>query len=397
MFVRRVHAAAAILLLAAALGACTANSSGIPCEGTSNCPTGYACVSGTCVQTVVDSRRPDASMVKREASIMADQGVRPADAGQPEAPIVTCPGPSPGVLFVAANATPPSVDGSFACPYHTITDALGAAGTATSTTITVEPGLYDANLGETFPLEITPNIKLTGDTTLGRGRDAFVVDGAGTGTSGQTSFTATVHLAGEIDYMTLGDTTGVAHEIVFVDYGSDTLSLVTVLGGLNNAINVSASDATTLTIENQGDIKSVMGNGLWIGSASGVSQPTVNVTDTAIHDCGNDGVFVDSGNVTLGPGVPCSAGVACVGGCPSAVPLCPSCGTPQGAVAIYCNKNLGVEVNTASPVANAPVIAEHDFWNNSVTSCGGGGGADYNDCSVDVGCSRGKAVGACGN
>lgn len=85
-------------------------------------------------------------------------------------------GAAPPVVTHYVNALTGSDDTShstLATPYKTITRALEAAG-GQSADIVVAPGLYDAALGERFPLILRGGIRL-----LGAGRETVLIEGAG--------------------------------------------------------------------------------------------------------------------------------------------------------------------------------------------------------------------------
>lgn len=82
-----------------------------------------------------------------------------------------CPAPAPSVLYVDAAAAPRG-NGSSACPYRTITDALAVPGH--ERVVHIAAGRYDAAHGERLPLLVR------GTTTLrGAGANATVIAGTG--------------------------------------------------------------------------------------------------------------------------------------------------------------------------------------------------------------------------
>lgn len=67
-----------------------------------------------------------------------------------------------------------SGDGSDRAPYQTITHALGMAGS--NIVIVLAPGTYSTQTGETFPLELVPNVTIQGNPN-NRGQDTIIRGG----------------------------------------------------------------------------------------------------------------------------------------------------------------------------------------------------------------------------
>jgi|SRR5579871_2350086 len=301
-----------------------------------------------------------------------DSGV--SDAGGRDAgtlPDGGCPNPSSGTLYADVNAVPGG-NGSRACPFPNITTALTAAGTAQPVKVVVEPGTYDAqNAQETFPLEVGANIVLVGDDTVGMSRDVFIIDGSGqlSGVGGN----AAVHLVGELDYMTVRDSTQNADELVVCDQGNPLLTLSTLTGGNTAALLVASAGnfgaSASLTVDNQVDISGSAGDGIQISAGS------LTVTRSALHNNANDGVRVIA-SATAVPQVVIGYGMQ------------PVCSINRGANAndIYCNAQYGVEAPVTGGLLSR-VHAEGNAWHNRPPSSGNAP-ADVNDATaVDDSCA----------
>jgi len=106
------------------------------------------------------------------AALAACGGLVAVDLSRWQAvPLPGCPAPALPDLYVAAIAQPGG-NGSSACPFRRITDALEVP--AATRVVRIAAGRYDAAHGERFPLVVR------GTTTIrGAGRDATIVSGQG--------------------------------------------------------------------------------------------------------------------------------------------------------------------------------------------------------------------------
>jgi hypothetical protein len=286
-----------------------------------------------------------------------------------------CPDPISGTLYVDATTTAGG-NGSKACPFVTITDGLAAVGAATTATIIVEPGTYNAALGETFPLEITGNVKVTGDVAAATSRAAFIIDGTGPITLGGQSFNVGVHLVGELSYMTVNDSAKAGDDLIAVDIGTPRLTLATVSGGTNGILVTGESGlaGVQFAITTQCDITGALQDGIVVDPMGGAA-PTLTVTQTLIHNNGNDGVrVVSAGGAGAGPSVKIGYGLT---------PVCSLQKMPN-ACDIYCNTRYGVE--NAATVNGVRVEAEGNAWHNDPPTTGNAPADVNSTVAIDDGC-----------
>ena len=278
-----------------------------------------------------------------------------------------CPTPGADRFYVDASASP-SGNGSQQCPFTTITEGLSAASAspASAVTVQVEPGNYDANLGEVFPLVVPAKVKVTGDTPAASSRNAFVIDGSGPLGGGVTALTVGVVLMGEIDYMLIQDSNPAGNDpdaIVYSASGTPHLSLVSVDGKntVTAAVLVTSAPggtSPTLTMDTQCVVQNSDSDGIRIEAGTGIA-PTATITGTLVHDNNNDGVHIVAGSASN--------------------PTVNLDGTTS-ANFFFCNGDYGVE-------AAVEVDARANSWDhdaNALTDGSGGNGppADVNDFAI---------------
>ncbi|MBS2030101.1 MAG: DUF1565 domain-containing protein [Deltaproteobacteria bacterium] len=278
-----------------------------------------------------------------------------------------CPTPGTDRFYVDASASPTG-NGSQQCPFTTITEGLAAAtaSPASAVTVQVEPGTYDANLGEVFPLVVPAKVKVTGDTPAASSRNAFVIDGSGSLSASSVGLTVGVVLMGEIDYMLIEDSNPVGNDpdaIVYAASGTPHLSLVSVDGtNVTTAAmlitSVAGSQGATVTLDNQGEFKSSDADGILIEPGTG-TPPTVTITGALVHDNANDGVHITASN--------------------GSAPTVNLNGTSADNF-FFCNGDYGVD-------SAVSVDARGNSWDhdaNALTDGSGGNGppADVNDFAV---------------
>lgn len=303
----------------------------------------------------------DANDAGKEASDAIDAGV---DSGCPDAPTT---------LFHVDATVATSGNGSGACPFKTISEALAAAGSTPGVTVLVAPGKYDAALGEHFPLHVLSNVDVQGDLSLATSPDSFLVEGHGV-VSG-TSIDATVILAGQMEVMTLSDSTSRAAQVVYVGAGSAQLRFVTVQGGIVGVrvtTPLGATTGATLSLLQKCEIESAAQDGIRVDAHSVDFAPKLTAVGALVHDNGVDGVHVQTTTSIL-PIVDLGTD------CPAASPTY-----------VYCNAKYGIETDPGVSVSARGVEWDHA----SPTS--GAAPADVDDTSrVDVTCNGVAAPGAC--
>jgi hypothetical protein len=280
----------------------------------------------------------------------------PMDSGSPGCPLI------PGRIFVASNAVLPP-NGSAACPYKTITEALAAAGSVNPTTISVGAGIYNSAQGESFPLMVPSNVSIVGGTLE-------LIDGSGLTASGVRT---AIQLAGTLSGLTIGMAGSSVNQANVYIAGTGAagarIEKSIVQGGMNGVwVHGVVGQATTVTISAT-DINAARKDGVLVDFAAGGIAPSVSITTGFLHANGSDGVDVVAGNVTVGPGV---------------------CASTSFPTFIYCNERYGVE----GPISGK-VIARGNRWNHDMPSSGATP-ADVNGTAmVDDSCPHPAAPLAC--
>ncbi len=358
--------------------------------GLDGSPPGDALVDSSSMEAAVDSTAPTDSEPPVDGAVDSappfdasvdsapppdapvDSTPPPPDAGMDASVDAGCPTPPVGALFVDASAAVMG-NGSQACPFKTITQALAAAGTVNPMTVYVAAGTYDAALGEVFPLNVGSNVVVEGAVGATCTRGASIV-GAGQTATG----VATIVLAGQVDCVTVTPPANfpLPPDVVFTTAGTSvSISNSSIAGGSTN-VHVHGTDALAVTIQGS-DISGAISDGVLVDSAVGAPGPVVSILATNVHNNGNDGIHVFSGNVTVGPGV--------LGSCP----VTPS----PSACNIYCNGTYGIEL----PAAVAQnVVAEGNAWNHAPPTSGPAAPADISSpTAVDDACYLPPAAGAC--
>jgi hypothetical protein len=310
------------------------------------------------------------------------------------------------------NASASNGNGSSACPFTTITEALAAPSSVSSSlTINVAPGTYNAALGEVFPLQVGANVTIQGTGTT---RDQTVIDGSGIyGNGGSTnSVLCTMVLQGSINLVKVTDSVNQPDAIIFHDRGSATVSTSDVVGGSRGIWSVPAAltftNNPTLEISTQVEISAAQNYGVAIetnnatsttvnisglnvhGNDTGIyvrggslSAPTVVISSSQIHTNTYDGVQVQAANTALAPNPTVDLGS-------STSDQCANGAARGGGNDLYCNGHYGVE--TAN---NLNVAARFNRWNNAQPT-DGNAPADVSDHNfVNTSCSPGASTNAC--
>jgi hypothetical protein len=342
--------------------------------------------SGSADGPSADSGSTEASLTDASSTDASLTDATVADANLTDANLTGCP-PIAGPPFYVDATRASSGNGSQACPFKTITQALAAVTGLSSppalATINVAPGTYDAALGETFPLVIAANVQLTGDTTMSS-RDLFIVDGHGQAFTPLGNQLVTVVLQGEIDYMELTDSSGQADEIVVATTGKPHLSLTSVVGIPSSAVTEtgiallgqpSAAQGGTLTIDNQSEVQSMTGDGIRVDPDTAGLAPTLISQGTIIHANLGDGVHV-IGRAGANPVVQLGGGAG----------ICAALSNPD-ANWIFCNQGFGVEAGTL-------IVADGNKWDHAPLKTGTAP-TDVNNTSLVADACPTVAPGAC--
>jgi hypothetical protein len=286
-----------------------------------------------------------------DQAVKGDQGVHPdmtgGDTLRSDSVVrdgqLTCPPPAPNALFVDATYVG-NQNGSSACPFKTITQALKVAGKpSVPFTIFVADGTYDAVLGETFPLQVPANVTVEGGASGSACTRGATIDGDGTASSFGT---AAVWLTGNLDCLTIEDFVGDANALVLVTVGTESITQCTLVQGDAQDIWVHGTDSAINATISACDVSGALGDGIMVDrlNVASVPAPTVTITSSAIHNNGIDGVGVVAGQVTVGY---------------ARLPVC-STGRLPNANDIYCNLHFGVE----GQAGGTPVPAEGNAWNH---------------------------------